>query len=1227
MKYDDVQSPQLCDDHIPKLPNPRRSAIFKATNAINLTKLDSKYQEKNDMLVAQIYKIVKHMPSDDRQLKAERHIYDAYYLRTIRNDIDMADKVLLKYLWKIENSRNWGGMLFAITLFYQILTFFEKPFPNSDYQESSSISKLELIILILLFIDFTITFILLATKKNDGGFQFNTKRMVKLIFILLCGTDFINYQYDQTQFRFSRLIRPFLMIFYSKDLRRNLKGIAKASRDLLLLFLLYAIVISTFSFIGINLIGQLQTVDLDTQDYGDFFQLFNMLFMTATLDFYPDIMIPVLLQGTYYVFFFVIYIILFLFLFQPIPLAIVYEGFRKHRMQIAIQDIIKQKSAMMASFISLDSNDVGYLTESQFKKFLRTFYRGQLTDDQIQIIFQEIDKDFNDKIQFDEFNQLLTVLQNSKRISLPRMKSLKCWEQFQRFCNKYGLKKFIESWGFILFMLAITILNCALIITAFFIDDLEILSVFDIIDTVFLGIYIFECLVKMIGIGIVDFFSDGWNVFDVSIIFLQILFDYVLFNFVTGNIVQSIKANRILRIAKIQKAFRIFRAFRSIKLVGYLLQGLEIFAHVKNLLYKIIICIPLILRLILPVQIVFFTYACVGIYIYGGIEDDKQNPYSNNSCDPNEFRFQWGQCKYADFNSLGGSYLLMLQIFTAASWGQIVFELSYETNSLAVPMIFVGSFVFLSIFLLALIGGLVWEVFTVVSKTLFEQELEQYKPEERAAVELNYQDEAILGSSFGTDNDLKSGSEMSNALQLQKKTAILNDDNPDVLQFKRRSSKLKHNQDELIEIPIEIEPHIEIKAYNKILNVGINNNKVTKKIKPQGDFIQIIEESMFEIQKIYCDYFIEYHEFLEQKFIRESHNIYNVTSEYIVHIRNEIKKDEMFKRKQINISNHDLLIQNAVLRDTSEVYIKKQEEEFLKHEFGQKFELIKELKFQNKFKVESKILFSLMGILKFPKPNIKYFFQILYLIENYFTYQLLPDTSFFKLIHSIDGRWYLISIEDNQIVFTKIGNGPWTYEKLLFETGQMRICENLKFMKDQKNQEIKFHIKQFHSSMNKMAKQFEIDSNKIDVRSTIVLYQIKNSKFQPTNSTTPRTHDKKNSYSLNYLTMGSQVRQRLADVEELQDDLNQDSSIQYIHKADDTHKHVSQTIIFVLSKIQAQEGRIVYQNQVMLAQFIQDLAGVIQNYSYSFFQQLEDLYSMRSQHRSMRSKSQIHVSK
>lgn len=74
-----------------------------------------------------------------------------------------------------------------------------------------------------------------------------------------------------------------------------------------------------------------------------------------------------------------------------------------------------------------------------------------------------------------------------------------------------------------------------------------------------------------------------------------------MFNVVTGNIVQSIKANRILRLAKIQKVFRLFRAFRSVKIISFLLKGVEFLDVVRRLLYKILFCIPIIFRLMMPV--------------------------------------------------------------------------------------------------------------------------------------------------------------------------------------------------------------------------------------------------------------------------------------------------------------------------------------------------------------------------------------------------------------------------------------------------------------------------------------------------------------------------------------------------------------------------------------------------------------------------------------------------
>ena len=85
-----------------------------------------------------------------------------------------------------------------------------------------------------------------------------------------------------------------------------------------------------------------------------------------------------------------------------------------------------------------------------------------------------------------------------------------------------------------------------------------------------------------------------------------------------------------MRIAKIQKVFRMFRALRSIKIVGFIFSGLEILDNVKNLIYKIMICVPVILRLLIPIQIIFYLYATLGIQFFGGII--SENAFSPQEC-------------------------------------------------------------------------------------------------------------------------------------------------------------------------------------------------------------------------------------------------------------------------------------------------------------------------------------------------------------------------------------------------------------------------------------------------------------------------------------------------------------------------------------------------------------------------------------------------------------------
>lgn len=115
--------------------------------------------------------------------------------------------------------------------------------------------NIEITILMIWFIDIAMCLGLLFSLPK-GLMKINLKMILKLIFFGNLIGDFIWFftSYPNPTPRFGRYARPLMMIPYSKDLRRNLLGIIKTSKDLIILFILYFVVMSLFAFIGINLL-------------------------------------------------------------------------------------------------------------------------------------------------------------------------------------------------------------------------------------------------------------------------------------------------------------------------------------------------------------------------------------------------------------------------------------------------------------------------------------------------------------------------------------------------------------------------------------------------------------------------------------------------------------------------------------------------------------------------------------------------------------------------------------------------------------------------------------------------------------------------------------------------------------------------------------------------------------------------------------------------------------
>jgi len=163
-----------------------------------------------------------------------------------------------------------------------------------------------------------------------------------------------------------------------------------------------------------------------------------------------------------------------------------------------------------------------------------------------------------------------------------------------------------------------------------------------------------------------------------------------------------------------------FRALRTVKVLNYILSGLDIIHKVYEMLYKIVICIPIVMKLSVICVIVFYIYAAIGVEIFSSnlFATETLSQYGQSLCAPETAGEYFNSCEYTNFNTFGGAVLILLQVCVGSGWGYLQFDYSKKYDIMLLSSFYFNSFHFLSVFVLSLIGGLVWEVFDVVERIM-----------------------------------------------------------------------------------------------------------------------------------------------------------------------------------------------------------------------------------------------------------------------------------------------------------------------------------------------------------------------------------------------------------------------------------------------------------------------------------------------------------------------------
>lgn len=259
-----------------------------------------------------------------------------------------------------------------------------------------------------------------------------------------------------------------------------------------------------------------------------------------------------------------------------------------------------------------------------------------------------------------------------------------------------NIRKLVQSSLFNNFVVAVIMVNAVLIGLSTYVTDATALRVIAAIETVCVGIYLVEIVLRFLARNsTAAFFRDGWNIFDLVIV-------------IAALVPASNGIGPVLRILRVFRVLRLVKTIPELRLiVAVLLRSVASMKYVALL-----------------ATILFYVYAVIGVKLFGD-DGHPMQPY---------------------FASLHEACFTLFRILTGDDWTQMRYELAQAGQPLGAFTAFQVSWIVVATFLLVnLIVG------AVINNYQKVQDIEEHRSlapdtSERRVRELVRELDAILNS-------------------------------------------------------------------------------------------------------------------------------------------------------------------------------------------------------------------------------------------------------------------------------------------------------------------------------------------------------------------------------------------------------------------------------------------------------------------------------------------------
>lgn len=162
---------------------------------------------------------------------------------------------------------------------------------------------------------------------------------------------------------------------------------------------------------------------------------------------------------------------------------------------------------------------------------------------------------------------------------------------------KERVKAFVESHVFTTLIFVLILLNTVSLGIETFQLTPNVSRVLSIFNTVCISVFVLEIVLKLYAYG-VDFFKDGWNIFDTVIVLVSIM--------------------PMIAFLSSMRAFRIFRMFRALRALR-MLKRLE---KLRVIVQALIRALPSVGWVVVLLAIIYYIFAVIGTNLFAKISPD-----------------------------------------------------------------------------------------------------------------------------------------------------------------------------------------------------------------------------------------------------------------------------------------------------------------------------------------------------------------------------------------------------------------------------------------------------------------------------------------------------------------------------------------------------------------------------------------------------------------------------